>query len=244
MDGKKIKRYCEPEALAEVFGCQMVDLNDIKYFIFDFGGVMSPSSHVFKNLLELLNTDLKLNLEYADPFIKKLKRRLTSGIISSREFLQLLFMEYYYPRINEQPEGALPHKKVNIDYYLELWFNMYCKFTELSPKMKDIIQQLHNSGFTVVLLSNVYDIYAKGNILRGFYDIFDHTFLSNEIGMKKPDLEQYKYVLEKLNAVPQSCVFVDDKLKNLAPARQLGIIVVKFESLIRFKEHLNNLGIQ
>ena len=244
MTDENIKRYCEPEALAEVLGCQIVNLDKIKYFIFDFGGVMVPSSNVLKNLLDLLNTDLKISIHYQDPFFKKLKRRLSAGILSSREFLVLLLDKYYYSKQNSVKQRALPEKKVNIDYYLELWFNMYCRFTHLSPKMEEIVHHLHNSRFRVVLLSNVYDIYAKGNNLRGFYDIFDETFLSNEIGLKKPDIEQYRYVLEKLSADPHECIFVDDKLKNLVPAHELGIIVIQFESLEKFKNHLNLLGIQ
>ena len=45
-------------------------------------------------------------------------------------------------------------------------------------------------------MSNTIDIQAKGNELNGFYDLFDRVFLSNEIGLRKPDLNGYQYVLK------------------------------------------------
>jgi beta-phosphoglucomutase-like phosphatase (HAD superfamily) len=110
--------------------------------------------------------------------------------------------------------------------------------------MEEIIQRLHQAGYVVSLMSNTYDIHAKSNELKGFFEIFDNVFLSNEIGLIKPDLEKYKYVLQKLNTKPNKCIFIDDKLRNLIPARELGIIVIKFETLEQFKKQLRDLGIK
>jgi hypothetical protein len=79
--------------------------------------------------------------------------------------------------------------------------------------------------------------------LKGFYDIFDSVFLSNEIGLIKPDMEKYKYVIRKLDTKPKKCIFIDDKIQNLVPARELGFIVIRFESFEEFKVKLNELGI-
>ena len=49
---------------------------------------------------------------------------------------------------------------------------------------------------------------------------------------------------KKLDATTKKCVFIDDKIRNLIPAHELGIIVLRFESFERFKEQLNDLGIQ
>ncbi|MHA1689699.1 MAG: HAD-IA family hydrolase [Promethearchaeota archaeon] len=67
-------------------------------------------------------------------------------------------------------------------------------------------------------------MHAKSNELKGFFELFDHVFLSYELSMRKPEIEKYKYVLKKLNAKPEECIFIDDKLVNLVPARKLGII--------------------
>jgi len=210
----------EPQSITDMFGKQKVRLYKIKHIIFDFGGVMIEKTFVLKNLLDIFE----------------------SGILSSREFLEIIFDTYYYP--HQTDAAALPAKKVNIDYYLELWFQLYSLVTHISSEMEEIIERFHHAGYIVSLMSNTYDIHARSNELRGFYDAFDNLFLSNEIGLVKPNIEKYKHVLNKLNTKPKECIFIDDKIANLIPARELGIIVVRFESLEKFKNQLNEIGIQ
>ena len=222
---------------------QKVRLYKIRHFIFDFGGVLIEKTFVLDNLFELIEHDLSINIPDKDsnPFLRKIRRRLSKGVISARQFLNLVIDKYYKPQENESL--ALPVKQVNIEYYLELWFNLYTKVTKISSDMALIIERLHQGGYIVSLMSNTYDIYARSNDLRGFYELFDYIFLSNEIGLIKPELDKYKYVLNELEAKPKNCVFIDDKLRNLIPAHKLGIIVIKFESFDKFNNQLNELGI-
>jgi epoxide hydrolase-like predicted phosphatase len=221
---------------------QKVRLYKIKHFIFDFGGVLIEKTFVIKNLFDMIKADLKISIPHEDnSYIRKLRRSLSSGRISSHEFLEKIFEKYYYPV--QKKDGSLPPKKVNVEYYVELWFDLYSQVANLSSEMAEIIERLHQAGYTVSLMSNTHDIHAKSNLLRGFYDIFDHVFLSNEIGFIKPDMDKYKYVLKKLDTKPKRCIFIDDKIQNLVPARQLGIIVIRFESFKKFKTQLDELGI-
>lgn len=231
------------EKQSKIFKKQKVRLYKIKHFIFDFGGVLIEKTFVLKNLFAIIEHDLQIKIpdKDVDPYLRKLRRRLSSGIISAREFLEIIFNKFFYPYQKEG--GSLPPKKVNIEYYLEIWFNLYTQVTRISSDMAEIVERLHNAGFTVSLMSNTYDIHAKSNDLRGFYDMFDNIFLSNEIGLIKPDMEKYKHVLNKLETKPKRCVFIDDKIRNLIPARELGIIVIRFESFEKFKRQLNDLGI-
>ena len=221
---------------------QKVRLYKIKHFIFDFGGVLIEKTFVLKNLLDMLEADLNVSIpRLENPYIRKLKRKLSSGRISSRVFLEKIFEKFYYPF--QKKSGSLPPKKVNVEYYLELWFDLYSQVTQISEEMAEIIERLHQAGYTVSLMSNTHDIHARSNTLKGFYDIFDNVFLSNEIGFIKPDMEKYKYVIKKLETKPKKCVFIDDKIQNLVPARELGIIVIRFESFEDFKGKINELGI-
>lgn len=221
---------------------QKVRLYKIKHFIFDFGGVLIEKTFVLKNLLDIIEADLNISIPRDEnSYIRKVKRGLSSGRLTTQEFLQKLFKKYYYPF--QKTDGALPPKKVNVEYYVELWFDLYSQVTNLSLDMAEIIERLHQADYTVSLMSNTHDVHAKSNYLKGFYDIFDNVFLSNEIGFIKPDMDKYKYVLKKLDTKPKKCVFIDDKVQNLVPARDLGIIVIRFESFEKFKNQLNELGV-
>ena len=233
----------EPNSITDMFGRQKVRLYNINHIIFDFGGVMIEKTFVLKNLFDIFESDLKISIPRSEnSFFRKLRRQVSRGIISSREFLEIIFDKYYYP--SQIKEGSLPPKKVNVDYYLELWFQLYSIVTHFSLDMEEIIERFHQAGYIVSLMSNTYDIHARSNELRGFYDVFDNVFLSSEIGMIKPNIEKYKYVLNKLNTEPKNCIFIDDKIANLIPARELGIIVIRFESLEKFKRQLNKIGIK
>jgi len=221
---------------------QKVRLYKIKHFIFDFGGVLIERAFVLKNLLDIIEADLKISIPRDEnSYIRKIKRGLSSGRISTHDFLDKIFEKYCYPI--QIKDGILPPKKVNVAYYEELWFDLYSQVTNISSDMAEIIERLHQADYTVSLMSNTFDIHAKSNLLRGFYDIFDNVFLSNEIGFIKPDMDKYKYVLKKLDTKPKRCIFIDDKVQNLIPARDLGFIVIRFESFEKFKKQLNELGI-
>jgi len=243
MSSQKGLSDIDREEQSKIFKKQKVRLYKIKHFIFDFGGVLIEKAFVLKNLFELIEQDLNIKIpdKDTDPYMRKLRRRLSSGIISAREFLEIIFTKFFYPY--QKRGGALPPKKVNIEYYLELWFNLYTQVTHISFDMAEIVERLHKAGFTVSLMSNTYDIHAKSNELRGFYDIFDYVFLSNEVGMIKPDMDKYRHVLKKLDTKPKKCIFIDDKIRNLIPASELGIIVINFESFQNFKQQLSDLGI-
>ena len=237
MGPKNALEDLEMEYYLKSYRKQKIKLYDIKHFIFDFGGVMVEKTFVLKNLFEIIEHDFNITIpDKESPFIKKIRRQATSGIISSREFLEKIFQRYYSPP--DSINSALPAKKPNIDYYLELWFNLYSQLTDLSSELEQIIERLRRAGYKISLVSNTYDVHARSNLLKGFYEIFDHVFLSNEIGILKPDLEKYRYVINNLETKPKKCVFIDDKIRNLAPAKNLGMTIIKFDSIEKFKNLL------
>lgn len=58
--------------------------------------------------------------------------------------------------------------------------------------------------------------------------LFSIVVISGDVGLLKPDPKIFKYLLEKLNAKPEDCVFIDDNLNNLESASKFGIKTLKF----------------
>ena len=52
---------------------------------------------------------------------------------------------------------------------------------------------------------------------------------SSKIGLRKPDPRIYKYALNKFGLKPKETVLVDDKERNLKPARRLGLKTFRYE---------------
>ncbi len=82
-----------------IFKKQKVKLYEIKHFLFDFGGVLIEKTYVLNNLFAFIEHDLNIKIpsKEIDPYLKKLRRRLSSGRISARTFLESIFETYYFP---------------------------------------------------------------------------------------------------------------------------------------------------
>ncbi len=91
----------------------------------------------------------------------------------------------------------------------------------------------------IIMLSNHISRFARVSIEKDHIEeYFDEIFISEEIGFAKPDKAFYWYALEKIQAKPEECIFVDDQLKNLVPAKEIGIKTVYFkrrEDSLKFK---------
>ena len=73
---------------------------------------------------------------------------------------------------------------------------------------------------------------------QGLNETFDTITTSYEAGVAKPDKSIYEKALGALEAAPEECVYIDDRPKNLEPARELGMRTIHFRSLEQFKEEL------
>ena len=219
----------------KIYKTQKVKMYRLKHWIFDFGGVMVEGAQALKKVVAKMTEDLGFVVKKSGPEAKKWRRMLSSGRLTAEEFLQKLVKK-------SQPSDY--KSEIDVQPFLDYWFQVYSDLIQLSPEMELIIERLHKADYHVSLMSNTYDIHAKSNKLKGFFDLFDNVFLSNELKMRKPDIEKYKYVLKKLDSKPKDAIFIDDKLINLVPATKLGINVIRFESFEQFQRYLSDLGIE
>lgn len=62
------------------------------------------------------------------------------------------------------------------------------------------------------------------------WPIFDHLFISSDVGMRKPDFCFYKHVLDRIGLPSDSVIFVDDSQENMVSALALGMKGITFTS--------------
>ena len=96
------------------------------------------------------------------------------------------------------------------------------------PKYKlDFVKQLRNEGYATYLLSNTNDAHWKYILETSFPEpaenYFDKLFLSQEMGMAKPNPEIYAEVLRQISTPADECLFIDDSSANCKAAETLGI---------------------
>jgi FMN phosphatase YigB (HAD superfamily) len=76
------------------------------------------------------------------------------------------------------------------------------------------------------------------------YDIFDGTVLSWEAGMRKPEMGIYELVIRRFNLTPERALFIDDKERNLVPARRVGFQTIAFQSPEDLEVKLPDYGVE
>jgi epoxide hydrolase-like predicted phosphatase len=98
-------------------------------------------------------------------------------------------------------------------------------FVALRPEVIAVMNKLREQGHRVVVLSNT-------NRLHTYFwpveypqiaQAADKIYLSQEMGMRKPDAEIYQKVLETEGFSASEAVFFDDNADNINGAQQLGI---------------------
>ena len=104
-------------------------------------------------------------------------------------------------------------------------------FGELIEPTLDTIKQMRISGLTVVALSNTNATHVKywKELYPELVDCFDHMYLSNEIGMRKPEPRAFEHVLVKHNTEPSQAIFFDDKLEYINAGKRVGIESILFD---------------
>lgn len=98
-------------------------------------------------------------------------------------------------------------------------------FVAIRPEVIDIMHKLREQGHRVVVLSNTNRLHS--NYWPKHYPeveaASDHMYLSQDLGIRKPEAEIYRYVLEQEHCPASDAVFFDDNEENVTAARALGI---------------------
>ncbi len=75
---------------------------------------------------------------------------------------------------------------------------------------------LHIESFNQYLLNNLQ--------LPSLEPFFETLYLSYEVGLRKPDLRIFEYVLQDAGLVPERTLFIDDSIQHIQAASELGIL--------------------
>ena len=100
--------------------------------------------------------------------------------------------------------------------------NRYGLFEDVAPWL-----MRRKSRYSLGMLSDAMPSLIKFMDQWGLLSLFDATVISTQIGAIKPDPKMYEAILQKLNAEPADCLFVDDRAANLEGAIASGMKAVQ-----------------
>lgn len=185
----------------------------IKNIIFDLGGVILTIDH-HQSLLRFKELGLKDAETWLDPYTQKgFFGDLEAGKITAEEFREMF--------------SELIGHEVSLGECAHAWQG-YLK--DLPKRNLEELTKLRREGYKVILMSNTNpfmmswaesdDFDGMGNPLSSY---FDACYKSYQVKMMKPDLNFFRYVIDKEGISPCETLFVDDSAKNVEAAGKLGI---------------------
>jgi len=135
-----------------------------------------------------------------------------------------------------------PQHETNIRAYYDRWEEM------LGGPIKGTVEILRS------LKSNpAYKTYALTNwsaetfpVALEKYDFmhwFNGRLVSGEEKTRKPFLEFYQRLINRFQIDPSTSIYVDDNVRNLQPAKDLGFYTIHFQSPEQFGKELRERGV-
>ena len=128
------------------------------------------------------------------------------------------------------------------DELIDVWLTI-----EEVPGTREIVRSLRAQGIRCCLATNQ-DV-RRGMFMQdelGYGDLLDAAFYSYELRVAKPDPAYFTTILGRLDESPQRVLFLDDSLRNVEAAREVGLAAERWahsEGLDALRDHLARHGL-
>jgi putative hydrolase of the HAD superfamily len=204
----------------------------IELFIFDMGGVVVQNSSIAGAIAAHLG-------------------------ISKREFLRGTSSDYedtHASTYNLSDITAITRGKIDSERFWsnftqrtgiavsgDPWYDLFDPVFD--KKTAAIITRLKANGYRVVCGTNTIEAHYRKHEERGDYSIFDAVYASHQMGIMKPDMAFWRFILSKEKVLPSEVFFVDDSEENIAIAKKLGLATHLFTDAEELENSLRPYGV-
>jgi len=202
--------------------------NTINTIIFDLGGVL---------------LDWSPKYVYTDTYFDSLEKRdyffsnICTNDWNEEQDAGRSIVEATQMLVKQFPEWERPIR----DFYGR-WTEMLRGPVDETVK---IFRELKDTGKykTYALTNWQADLFHIALVRYDFLHWFDGRVVSGEEKTRKPFHEFYQRLLDRYNVTPQQALFIDDSLRNVNAARELGINSIHFHSPMQLKDELKKLKV-
>ncbi|EKD64439.1 MAG: hypothetical protein ACD_50C00389G0007 [uncultured bacterium] len=198
------------------------DSDKINKIIFDLDGVI----RIYK---EQDTTDIEIKYGLEEGIINKfafradLLKKVTTGKLKRSEWVDII--------------GKYIN---NMDAAID-WEN---RPVYIDNNVISIVKELKSKEMEVYLLTNGTDNLNTELSMLGINNEFKFIFNSTEIGVAKPSIQIFNFVLDYCNELPTNFGYIDDNIENIETARSLGINSFLYQGVNCLREWLINNKIQ
>jgi FMN phosphatase YigB (HAD superfamily) len=200
----------------------------IKTIFWDIGGVLLTNGWDRGERAEVL-TRLGVDLADYESRHEEANYLWERGLSTAEHFFQVTVL-------NQNPNLT----------FEELWPQVCAESRILHPECIDILGVLATSErYTLATLNNESRELNEHRLnafrLRPFFDYF---ICSGYVHEMKPNPGIYRTAIEISGHLPESALFIDDKVENCEAAAALGMQTICFESPAQLRDELAQLGLR
>lgn len=186
---------------------------EIKNIIFDLGGVLLNIDY-HKSINAFINLGFnEFSLTYSQARQSELFDLFETGKINETEFFHSLKTHF--------------NSNAPFDSIRNAWNAM---LLDLPESRVQFLLNIKNN-YRIFLLSNTNQthqnafekIVQQSALIQRLEDIFEKTYYSHHIGLRKPHKEIFEMVLKENNLIPHETLFIDDSVQHTIGAEKAGI---------------------
>ena len=195
----------------------------IKALIFDVGGVLQLGERLLEyykgkthnlGVHEHVSRKLKISLDKYFDSIDTVYAKSIEGKISEKKALKIMARNL-----------KTTSKKLK-----EFYKQAYKENFKLNKELLKFAFKKKKQGYKIAILSDQWHLSKKILVSKDFYNKFDATIVSCDVGVRKPNPGIYKLVLKKLKLSAKETIFIDNQEWNTKPAEELGMKTVLFKN--------------
>lgn len=203
----------------------MISNGSFDIILFDLGGVLIELGGV-ERMLELCNHAFSADELWARWLASEGVRRFETGRASADEFGATILAEF-----------GLSIEAAQFLQEFAVWPK------GVFPGSYELLDQLSTS-YRLACLSNTNELHwPRVCDEMGLARYFETSFASHLVGMIKPDVEIFQYVLDHLGIPPDRILFLDDNRRNVEAAQSVGMVARRVAGLAEVRAALTELGV-
>ena len=209
----------------------------VKTVIFDLGGVLLDI-----DMMRCVNEFKSLGIDAQGWLTEPVKSDGTAGGTLCEGVAASKVMDLYQTgQITTEQflQGALDRSNghVTMQQVKDAW-NVW--LLGIPVRKLEMLKRLRMDGYKVYMLSNTNEEhwrYMEENMFpEPVSTYFDKVFMSQVIGMAKPDRRVFELVLREIGAKAEDCLYVDDTVVNCEAAAKIGLRTCKVEPNTMWEE--------
>lgn len=128
-----------------------------------------------------------------------------------------------------------------INELLDFWFSGEA---EINEQIVKVIRDLKQKGINCYLATNNERYRTEYMVQKlEFEKIFAKIFSSAYIGLKKPQVEFYDYILNEIGFKKDEVMFWDDQAEELEDVKKQGYMIEKYTDFTSFRNKLKICGL-